>query len=301
MWLFSTLSLSSFWQSRTQLLVHLRLPFSFFLMPVFLFTLATQSLVNKLDTFYLFLILHLLVYPSSNGYNSYMDQDEGSIGGIEKPEKIGAEMFWLSFFLDSLAIVLSFILINLESAFGVFVYILASRMYSYRKVRLKKYPIIGYLTVVIFQGSWVYMLLSFVMSGHLVFNDLFVAGMCTAGLMIGAVYPLTQIYQHKQDAADGVRTLSMLLGVKGTLIFSQIMLLLLAVLMAYYLLGSGFQWYWLLIFVGVMSPVLVFLTRWMFQVFAHADHANFKNAMWMNTLGSTCSNLFFILLFLSHL
>jgi 1,4-dihydroxy-2-naphthoate octaprenyltransferase len=38
------------------------------------------------------------------------------------------------------------------------------------------------------------------------------AGMIAASLLIGGFYPLTQIYQHRQDKEDGVRTLSMLLG-----------------------------------------------------------------------------------------
>ena len=33
----------------------------------------------------IFVILHILVYPASNGYNSYMDRDEGSIGGLKNP------------------------------------------------------------------------------------------------------------------------------------------------------------------------------------------------------------------------
>jgi 1,4-dihydroxy-2-naphthoate octaprenyltransferase len=58
----------------------LRLPFSFFLMPVFLFALSEQQPNNAMQAFLLFVVLHLLIYPSSNAYNSYMDQDEGSIG-----------------------------------------------------------------------------------------------------------------------------------------------------------------------------------------------------------------------------
>jgi hypothetical protein len=33
----------------------------------------------------IFIILHLLVYPASNGYNSYMDRDETPIGGLKNP------------------------------------------------------------------------------------------------------------------------------------------------------------------------------------------------------------------------
>jgi 1,4-dihydroxy-2-naphthoate octaprenyltransferase len=63
----------------------LRIPFSFFLMPVFLFALS-QAQADKLGTQpIVFVVLHLFIYPASNAYNSYMDQDEGPIRGIAKP------------------------------------------------------------------------------------------------------------------------------------------------------------------------------------------------------------------------
>jgi 1,4-dihydroxy-2-naphthoate octaprenyltransferase len=40
-----------------------------------------------------------------------------------------------------------------------------------------------------------------------------------ASCLIGGFYPITQVYQHKQDKADNVKTISMLLGIKGTFIF----------------------------------------------------------------------------------
>ncbi len=43
---------------------------------------------------------------------------------------------------------------------------------------------------------------------------------------IGTIYPLTQIYQHEADANDGVKTISLLLGTKGTFLFSGSMFLL---------------------------------------------------------------------------
>src|ERR1700749_4702013 len=53
---------------------HLRLHFSYHLMPVFLFALSQSNGINWNHTIIAFLILHLLIYPSSNGYNSYQDK-----------------------------------------------------------------------------------------------------------------------------------------------------------------------------------------------------------------------------------
>ena len=63
----------------------LRFPFSFFLLPVYLFALSQVPSPHWGHALLIFFILHLLVYPASNGYNSYMDRDESSIGGIKQP------------------------------------------------------------------------------------------------------------------------------------------------------------------------------------------------------------------------
>jgi 1,4-dihydroxy-2-naphthoate octaprenyltransferase len=60
----------------------LRFPFSLFLAPVFFFALSQVENIHWLHCSLVFFILHLLVYPASNGYNSYMDRDETAIGGI---------------------------------------------------------------------------------------------------------------------------------------------------------------------------------------------------------------------------
>src|SRR6186997_1619460 len=120
----------------------LRFHFSFFLMPVFWFALSQVVQVETKDAILIFIILHFFVYPASNGYNSYMDRDTGSIGGVEKPLQPTKQLFYVSVILDMDAIALSF-LITPIFAIGICSYILASRAYSYRKIRLKKYPVIG--------------------------------------------------------------------------------------------------------------------------------------------------------------
>lgn len=128
-------------------------PFSFFffLMPVYFFALSQVNHIDWFDAVLAFLILHLLVYPSSNGYNSYMDRDTSPIGGLEKPLQPTRQLFIVTVYMDMVAVGIS-LFITWLFALGILLYILASRAYSYRKIRLKKYPIAGYMTVVIFQG-----------------------------------------------------------------------------------------------------------------------------------------------------
>ena len=84
----------------------LRFHFSFFLLPVYLFALSQVPSIDVTDSLLIFFILHFLVYPSSNGYNSYMDRDEESIGGIAKPLPPTRQLFTVSIVLDILALLL---------------------------------------------------------------------------------------------------------------------------------------------------------------------------------------------------
>src|SRR5580658_2126923 len=109
----------------------LRLPFSIFLMPVYWFALSQVIPRDWGRALLVFIILHLLVYPASNGYNSYMDRDEGPIGGLARPLQPTRQLFWVTLVMDLLALALGFI-IGFWFVAGLAVYILASRAYSYR-------------------------------------------------------------------------------------------------------------------------------------------------------------------------
>ena len=88
----------------------MRIPFSVYLMPVFWFALSAMQQVSISRAIVVFLILHLLVYPASNGYNSYYDRDEGSIGGLKNPPKVNPQLMHLVLLFDVLAVLLAILL-----------------------------------------------------------------------------------------------------------------------------------------------------------------------------------------------
>ena len=273
----------------------LRFHFSFFLMPVYWFALSQTDTINKAHAVLIFIILHLLVYPASNGYNSYMDRDTESVGGIKNPMQPTKQLFYFTLLLDGIAIALSF-LISLYFVLGIVAYILASRAYSYRGIRLKQYPVIGYSTVIFFQGAVTFFL---VMHGCSSNKTLAVPlyAMIASSLLIGGFYPLTQIYQHQQDKEDGVTTLSLLLGYKGTFIFTAIIYLFAISTLAYQLISTLQQNSFFIIQIFFI-PVLVYFFWWFRQVTLKHTAANFVNTMRMTILASVCTNAAFITLFL---
>jgi 1,4-dihydroxy-2-naphthoate octaprenyltransferase len=271
----------------------LRIPFSFFLSPIYLFALAQVPNINWTNAILIFVILHFLIYPASNGYNSYMDRDTESIGGLEKPPPPSRELYWVAIVLDGVGILLSLLIGPLFTVVMLF-YIGASKAYSYRGIRLKKFPYLGYLVVIIFQGAVTFWL---VYSGSNKEYNVSVPwqGMVVCALLVGGFYPLTQIYQHKQDKDDGVETISYKLGYTGTFIFCAIVYLLAWVFMAQFFIEKGTASQ--LLMVGIFFvPVLVYFIRWFLQVRKNNLEANFKNTMKMNWLAAICTNISFLIL-----
>jgi 1,4-dihydroxy-2-naphthoate octaprenyltransferase len=264
-------------------------------MPVYWFALSQTPFIKISDAVLIFVILHVLVYPASNGYNSYMDRDTESVGGIKNPLQPTRQLFYITILLDAVAVAMS-CLISIYFVIGILAYILASRAYSYRGIRLKKYPVTGYLTVIFFQGAVTFFL---VMHGSS--NDKILAvptfAMIAASLLIGGFYPLTQIYQHQQDKADGVNTLSLLLGYRGTFIFTAIVYFFAVSTLAYQLLSTHQQNSFFIIQIFFI-PVLVYFFWWFRQVTLKHTAANFVNTMRMTLLASACTNAAFITLFL---
>lgn len=271
----------------------LRIPFSFFLSPLYFFALSQVTAINWWKAILIFFILHFLIYPASNGYNSYMDRDTGSIGGIEKPPPASRELYHLTIVMDILAIVLS-AFIYLWLPLFLLMYIGASKAYSYRGIRLKKYPVLGYLTVIIFQGALTFALV-YAASSDTNGLDIPWQGMVICALLIGGFYPLTQIYQHKQDLEDGVQTISYKLGYKGSFVFCSIVYAMAWVFMAQFFIGKH-EGNKLLVISIFFLPVLVYFFLWFYRVAKDKKAANFKNTMQMNWLAATCTNLAFLTL-----
>ena len=245
----------------------------------------------------IFFIVHLLVYPSSNGYNSYMDRDTDSIGGIKYPMAPEKELFYVTILMDVLAICLS-LFVSVFFAGLLVCYIICSRAYSYRGIRLKKFPIIGYLTVILNQGGLLFLMV-YHEAGKTPPVQLPWSGMIASCFLIGGFYPITQVYQHESDAKDGVRTISMLLGKNGTFIFCALMYLVAFSLLFFYYRQQN-----QLLSFGILQifflPVLVYFIRWLIKVRQNEALADFTHTMRMNWLASSCTNLGFITLLILH-
>jgi len=248
------------------------------------------------------LLIHLFLYPASNGYNSYFDKDEQSIGGLKNPPPVNKTLYYAALLLDGVAIVLAILKVSVLFGVMLFVYGLASKAYSHPAIRLKKYPLGGWLVTGFFQGFFTF-LMSYVGINHVDIANLAQAKILIPALLTSVMlwgnYPMTQVYQHEEDAKHGDRTMSMWLGIRGTFIFVQAV---------FGLAAGGFVWFFVhyytfdlaIDFLLALAPVVLFFMYWFLQVWKNERKADYGHTMWLNFVSATCLNLYFVYFFLKN-
>lgn len=283
------------------IILHLRLPFSLFLLPVFLFALSQAEPINSHHAWWAFLLIHIFLYPASNAYNSYYDKDEGSIGLLETPPPVSKELLITAWVIDLVAILIA-VMVGLGTPFVQYliIYGLISKAYSHPTIRLKKYPILSWVVVGLFQGAFTYLATIQVVSQMEVsslfsIRYLLPALISTSNLL--AVYPLTQVYQHEEDARRGDLTYSRLVGLNGTFLNAAFFFTLSFLGFLYYFLQFGSE-NSLFILAVCMGPVIGYFGAWWWMVHKNPKEANFRHTMRMNVLASLGLNIFFGILYL---
>ena len=279
-------------------LKHLRITFSFNLLPIFLFALAiTPQSINWIDALVLFFCWHFFIYPASNGFNSYFDKDKESIAGIKYPPKVTKELYYFSIALDVIGILLA-LCIDFLTAISMLIYGLISKAYSHPSIRLKKRPIVSWIIVSVFQGYFVFLVT------YWTIHDIPISRLTTSMIQIPALlttmmlmsaYPITQVYQHKEDRERGDFTLSLRLGVLGTFHFTALGFVITALgYVSYFFYYHDSQT--MLLYLILMIPLLIYYIFWYQKVIKSIDLADFEHTMKLNRLSALCLNAFFLLL-----
>ncbi len=249
---------------------------------------------------WVFIVLHVFLYPASNGFNSYFDKDKGPIGGLKNPPSVHGSLYYLSLLFDVIAIVLAYFKLNATFALMVFIYGLASKAYSHPFIRLKQFPVAGWLVTVFFQGFFTVIMcytglnnfnIEIALRPHILTPALL------ASMMLMGNYPMTQVYQHQEDRDRGDITLSLRLGIQGTFYFASV-LFALATAGFFYFYAHYYNLVYATQFIASMVPVVLFFSFWFFRVFKDESKANYNNTMWLNVIAATCLNGFFIWFFL---
>jgi 1,4-dihydroxy-2-naphthoate octaprenyltransferase len=107
-------------------------------------------------------------------------------------------------------------------------------------------------------------------------------------------YPMTQVYQHKEDSERGDITISLKLGILGTFHFTAI---------AFFISNFGFLAYYYLYhsmthviaFQLFLIPVLFYFSIWYLKVRKNFALADFEHTMRLNLISSLMLNIYFLL------
>ena len=275
--------------------LHLRIPFGLNLVPIFMFSVSQYGIQNWYDTFLTFFALHLFLYPSTHGYNSYFDKDKGSIGGLKEPPEVRKELYYVSLIFELIAILIG-LYINWIFAIMVFVLGLESKAYSHPSIRLKKYGILSLVITSLFQGGFIYLMVTVGLQ-KITFGDLFTMRFLFPAILCSitylGIYPLTQIFQHIEDKQRGDRTLSLILGAKGTFNFSTFMFILSDI--GFFVFFFNYQQKpEIFIFLQIcLMPLMVFYVNWYIKFLKDNNEANYANSMNFQRLVTISISLFF--------
>ncbi|HCE46991.1 MAG TPA: ubiquinone biosynthesis protein UbiA [Lentisphaeria bacterium] len=281
--------------------LHLRIPFSYFLMPVFLLAACLADKVDWMNFTISFAVIHLLLYPASNAFNSLYDRDTSSIGCLENPPVVEKDLLMVSLSFDAAAVIAGF-LISWQFAAAMFFYGVCSKLYSFDKTRLKRRPVSSWLGTSLVQGGFIFLAANSAIQPGGGFHAppvklLLAAGIVTIFLM--GFYPTTQIYQHAEDRRRGDVTMSMLLGTRGTFIFSGLALLAASVLFCIFF-GSYYEAKTATALILLLMPSAAYFAKWFMSCLEDNGKADYGHAMRFNVISATGMNLFCLLFYLSQ-
>lgn len=168
-----------------------------------------------------FINVHLLLFGGATAYNSYMDKDEGPVGGLKNPPPMNEWMHPASLAIQFIGLVIA----SNQGDLFFGLYLLSMLMfwlYSSPRARWKGKPVLSIIAIAISTGTN-----SFLM-GYLAGSQATIPGypvvVAAVGvaLMLVSLYPISQWFQLEVDTDRGDLTFALKYGKKGIIIFFAI-------------------------------------------------------------------------------
>jgi 4-hydroxybenzoate polyprenyltransferase len=168
-----------------------------------------SGLHTPADFLYHFLVIHLLLFGGATVYNSYWDRDEGPIGGLRNPPPLAP---WTR--PVSLALQFGGLLLSLPMGAVYVLFYLASMLlfwlYSHPVHRWKGHPLLSLVAIGVSTGT------NSLVFGYLAagsgWNPMVLVPAAGVALIMLSLYPVSQIYQRREDEARGDRTFVVVYG-----------------------------------------------------------------------------------------
>ncbi len=194
--------------------VHLRLPFQLLLAPFMLWGAALARTPISARFVAGFVVMHVCLYGGTTAYNSHYDRDEGPVGGLEHPPPVGPWLLPGSLVLQAFGLTVA-AWVGAEFFVACLACVILGILYSHPTPRWKGNPWLSWLVVMGGQGA-LGTAAGVVAGGNAHLTPEIVCGLVAASALVGALYPLTQLFQTVDDHARGDRTVAIALGRRGT-------------------------------------------------------------------------------------
>ncbi|MBP7708249.1 UbiA prenyltransferase family protein [Candidatus Pacearchaeota archaeon] len=270
-------------------ILHLRLPYQVLLLsgPYLLGGVLSQK--ENVATFLIqFFNVHLLLYGGSTVYNSYYDKDEGPIGGLKSPPKMKNWMLYASIILMIFGISIAFLSSTILGYLS-FLGILLGIAYSHPNIRTKSKPLLSTITIGLSMLIGVF--LGFFAFGGKPEIYLYLGGIGST-LIILSLYPVSQIYQIKDDKKRGDITFAIKYGVKNIRKFFAYSFYLGLIFVVYSLMSKNILFAIALLLLGIFGGAYTF------YLLKHLTGVKkeYGKVMQIKFILSICFNLFLLLM-----
>jgi len=194
-------------------ILHLRLHYQFFILSGgYLLGGLLADQMNTAQFWLQFINVHILLFGGATAYNSYWDKDKGPIGGLKNPPEMTLWMhrvslaFMFAGLLWSLTVGLIYSLIFAAS-------LILFWLYSTPHARWKGKPIKSMLVIGISTGTNSVIMGVLAAGGEVSLQ--IVLGSIGAALILLSIYPVSQIFQGKEDKLRGDTTFYLEYGLSG--------------------------------------------------------------------------------------
>lgn len=194
--------------------VHLRWHYQVFILSGgFLLGALFQPRIDFIPLLIQFASVHLLLNGGLTAYNSYYDEDEGPIGGLEAPPPMRPWMLPASIGVQLVGAGVAM----LEGPVFVALYaltMLLSVFYSAPRFRWKGHPLLSLVAVGVGTGTNTF-LMGYLAAGTEPLTPAVVLAAFGVAAILLSLYPVSQIFQIDEDQARGDLTFAAHYGLEG--------------------------------------------------------------------------------------
>lgn len=269
-------------------LIHLRLHYQFFILSGGFLLGGVLTPTPDYSTFlWQFLNVHILLFGGATAFNSYWDKDEGPIGGLKNPPKMTRWMRDASMAMKFTGLIWA-VTIGWLYATIYLISMILFWLYSTPLARWKGDPYLSLIAIGLSTGTSS-VLLGALAAGSELSGTILIAAIGVT-LLILSLYPVSQIFQIKEDRKRGDYTFAIRFGKKGVIQFFFSFFILGAVLISLAIMDQYFITGTLFMVLSLISLIVL----WRLITKLTEEKSDYSRVMFLKFIASLSYVLFLV-------